>query len=119
SRAAPVPTRAPAAVPAGIAVSDASPALLDAITRLLALLDEPNAAAVLAAGVEREIVWRLLPGPQGATLPQIGLTDSRPPHPGPGRPRGAAATAPGPAAAAGPPRCPGWPPPPPTATSAP
>ena len=74
-----LPSR-PAVVPAGIAVSDASPALLDAITRLLALLDEPNAAAVLAPDVEREIVWRLLTGPQGATVRQIGLTDSRLAH---------------------------------------
>jgi AraC-like DNA-binding protein len=74
--AAAVPRRAPAALPAGIAVSDASPALLDAITRLVGLLGEPGAAAVLAAGIEREIVWRLLTGPQGATMQQIGLADS-------------------------------------------
>jgi len=43
------------ATPAGIAVSDASPALLDAVGRLLALLDTPRDAAALAAGVEREI----------------------------------------------------------------
>jgi AraC-like DNA-binding protein len=63
-------------VPAGIAVSDASPALLDAVTRLLALLDAP----VLAAGIEREILWRLITGPQGATVRQIGLADSRLAH---------------------------------------
>jgi AraC-like DNA-binding protein len=80
TQAAPAPPRAPAVMPPGIAVSDASPALLDAITRLLALLDEPGAAAVLAAGVEREIVWRLLTGPQGATVRQIGLADSRLAH---------------------------------------
>jgi len=64
----------------GIAVSDASPALLDAIGRLLALLDDPRDAAVLAAGVEREILWRLLNGPQGTTVRQIGLADSRLAH---------------------------------------
>jgi AraC-like DNA-binding protein len=64
-------------LPAGIAVSDASPALLDATGRLLALLDAPEDAAALAAGVEREVVWRLLTGPQGATVRQIGLADSR------------------------------------------
>lgn len=74
------PPRARAAVPAGIAVSDASPPLLDAIARLLGLLDEPDAAAVLAAGVEREILWRLLTGPQGAIVRQIGLADSRLAH---------------------------------------
>jgi AraC-like DNA-binding protein len=68
------------AQPAGIAVSDASPRLLDAISRLLDLLDTPDDAAALAAGVEREILWRLLTGPQGATVRQIGLADSRLAH---------------------------------------
>jgi AraC-like DNA-binding protein len=68
------------ATPAGIAVSDASPALLDAIARLLALLDAPDDAAALAAGVEREILWRLVTGPQGAIVRQIGLADSRLAH---------------------------------------
>jgi AraC-like DNA-binding protein len=63
--------------PAGIAVSEASPALLDAVCRLLALLDTPGDAAALAAGVEREVLWRLITGPQGATVRQIGLADSR------------------------------------------
>jgi AraC-like DNA-binding protein len=68
------------ATPAGIAVSDASPALIDAIGRLLALLDTPDDAAALATGVEREVLWRLLTGPQGATVRQIGLADSRLAH---------------------------------------
>jgi AraC-like DNA-binding protein len=68
------------AAPTGIAVSDASPSLLDAIARQLALLDAPDDAAVLAAGVEREILWRLLTGPQGSTVRQIGLADSRLTH---------------------------------------
>jgi AraC-like DNA-binding protein len=68
------------ATPAGIAVSDASPALLDAAGRLLALLDAPGDAAALAAGVEREVLWRLLTGPQGTTVRQIGLADSRLAH---------------------------------------
>jgi AraC-like DNA-binding protein len=65
------------AAPAGLAVSNASPALLDATGRLLALLDTPGDAAALAAGVEREVLWRLVTGPQGATVRQIGLADSR------------------------------------------
>ena len=68
------------APPAGLAVSDASPALLDAIGRLLALLDAPDDAAALVTGVEREVLWRLLTGPQGATVRQIGLADSRLAH---------------------------------------
>jgi transcriptional regulator GlxA family with amidase domain len=67
-------------VPAGLAVSDASPALLDAIGRLLALLDAPDDAPALATGIEREILWRLVTGPQGATVRQIGLADSRLAH---------------------------------------
>jgi AraC-like DNA-binding protein len=80
---APTATARPGAVdatPAGIAVSDASPALIDATGRLLALLDAPDDAAALAAGVEREILWRLLTGPQGTTVRQIGLADSRLAH---------------------------------------
>ncbi|HEV3284970.1 MAG TPA: AraC family transcriptional regulator [Solirubrobacteraceae bacterium] len=79
---APAATARPgiADAPAGIAVSDASPALLDAIGRLLTLLDAHEDAAALAAGVEREVLWRLLTGPQGATVRQIGLADSRLAH---------------------------------------
>ncbi len=79
----PPATGAPEAVdgvPAGIAVSDASPALLDAIGRLLALLDAPDDASALAAGIEREVLWRLITGPQGAAVRQIGLADSRLAH---------------------------------------
>jgi AraC-like DNA-binding protein len=68
------------AMPVGIAVSDASGALVDAIGRLLALLDAPDDAAALAVGVEREVLWRLLTGPQGKTVRQIGLADSRLAH---------------------------------------
>src|ERR1700716_2999257 len=77
---APAATLRPGGVevtPAGIAVSEAAPALLDAICRLLALLDTPSDAAALASGVEREVLCRLVPGPQGATVRQIGLADSR------------------------------------------
>jgi AraC-like DNA-binding protein len=80
---APVATDRPEvldAVPAGLAVSDASPALLDAIARLLALLDAPDDAPALAAGSEREVLWRLVTGPQGANVRQIGLADSRLAH---------------------------------------
>jgi AraC-like DNA-binding protein len=73
-------TAVPDGLPAGIAVSDASPALLDACGRLLALLDAPEDAAALSAGVEREVLWRLITGPHGATVRQIGLADSRLAH---------------------------------------
>lgn len=64
-------------VPAGIVVSDLGPELLDALERLVALLDTPADAAALAGLYEREIVWRLLTGPQGQLVRQIGLADSR------------------------------------------
>jgi AraC-like DNA-binding protein len=70
----------PAALPTGIAVSDASPELLDALVRLLTLLDAPQDVEALAPGIEREILWRLLTGPQGATVRQIGLADSHLAH---------------------------------------
>jgi transcriptional regulator GlxA family with amidase domain len=47
---------------------------------VLELLDAPDDAPALAAGVEREILWRLITGPQGATVRQIGLADSRLAH---------------------------------------
>ena len=43
---------------------------------MLRLLDQPRDAAVLAPLTEREIVWRLLTGDQGATVRQLGLADS-------------------------------------------
>src|SRR3954469_20086065 len=75
-RAAP-PADAPARRPAGIAVSRAAPDLLDALARLLGLLDRPRDAAVLGPAYEREILWRLITGEQGAMVRQIGLADSR------------------------------------------
>ncbi|RVW09096.1 AraC family transcriptional regulator [Prescottella agglutinans] len=62
--------------PSGIAVSDAPPTLLDAVVRLLRLLDEPRDRAALAPLVKREILWRLITGEQGATVRQLGLADS-------------------------------------------
>ncbi|MET9553554.1 AraC family transcriptional regulator [Streptomyces sp. NPDC006645] len=62
--------------PSGIAVGDAPPALLDAVVRLLRLLDEPRDRAVLAPLVKREILWRLITGEQGAAVRQLGLADS-------------------------------------------
>ncbi|MEV4823090.1 AraC family transcriptional regulator [Micromonospora sp. NPDC049274] len=60
---------------AGIAVSAASDDLLDAVVRLLRLLDRPDDQRVLWAGVERELVWRLLTSEQGGTVRQIGVAD--------------------------------------------
>ncbi|MFG2477790.1 AraC family transcriptional regulator N-terminal domain-containing protein [Streptomyces fagopyri] len=67
--------RAGGALP-GIAVSDAPDRLLDAVVRLLRLLDEPRDRAVLAPMVKREILWRLITGEQGGIVRQLGLADS-------------------------------------------
>ncbi|WP_405771475.1 AraC family transcriptional regulator [Actinacidiphila glaucinigra] len=60
----------------GIAVSTASPSLLDAIVRLLRLLEQPADRKILAPMVKREILWYLLRGDQGAAIRQLGLADS-------------------------------------------
>jgi AraC-like DNA-binding protein len=60
----------------GIAVSDASDELIDAVVRLLRLLDRPRDVKVLAPLVKREILWRVITDGQGATVRQLGLADS-------------------------------------------
>ena len=60
-----------------IAVSELSSDLADCVVRLLRLLDRPADSPILAPSLEREILWRLINGPQGAIVRQIGLADSR------------------------------------------
>src|SRR6202048_4360375 len=60
----------------GIAVSDAPDELLDAVVRLLRLLDRPQDRKALAPLVKREILWRLMTGEQGDVVRQLGLADS-------------------------------------------
>jgi AraC-like DNA-binding protein len=59
-----------------IATCDADTDLLDALARLVRLLDVPDSIPVLAPMIEREILWRLLTGPLGALVRQTGLADS-------------------------------------------
>jgi AraC-like DNA-binding protein len=59
-----------------MATGEAGAELLDAIVRMLRLLDHPGDAPVLAPLLEQEILWRLLTGPYGNTVRQIGLADS-------------------------------------------
>jgi AraC-like DNA-binding protein len=68
-------SRAVGGLPA-IATGEAGPDLLDAVARMLRLLDHPADARVLAPLIEREILWRLLTGPHGGMIRQIGLADS-------------------------------------------
>jgi len=63
------PLRGPLA--RGLDVSPVEPQLLDAVARLVALLDSPQTVGPLAPLVLREITYRVLIGPQGARLRQI------------------------------------------------
>jgi AraC-like DNA-binding protein len=74
--AADLPRSLKGAVPAGVIVDDAPDDLLEAVTRLVRLLDRPRDIAILAPLVEREIVWLLIRGPRGAAVRQLGLADS-------------------------------------------
>lgn len=60
----------------GIAVSDAPDDLLDAVVRLLRLLDRPRDRKTITPLVKREILWRLITGEQGDIVRQLGLADS-------------------------------------------
>jgi AraC-like DNA-binding protein len=73
------PGDAPARAP-GIAVARADAPLLDALSHLAGLLDTPRDVPVLAPLYRREVLWRLLTGPQGAVVRQIGLADGNLAH---------------------------------------
>lgn len=62
--------------PPAIATGDIDAGLLDAVARLLRLLDHPAHAPVLGPLIEKEIAWRLLTGPSGGMIRQVGLADS-------------------------------------------
>ncbi len=61
---------------AGLGVGVAPRELLEAVVRLVRLLDHPRDLPVLGPLAEREIMWRLLCGKQGHRLRQVGLADS-------------------------------------------
>ena len=69
----------PAPAP-GIAVASAGAPLLDALAHLAGLLDAPQDVPVLAPLYRREVLWRLLTGPQGGVVRQIGLADGNLAH---------------------------------------
>ncbi|WP_438306691.1 AraC family transcriptional regulator (plasmid) [Streptomyces sp. HUAS TT11] len=68
------------AAPSTLTVSDASGELLDAVVRLLRLLDRPQDMDILVPLNKREILWRLITSEQGAAVRQIGLADSKLSH---------------------------------------
>lgn len=69
--------REPLETEVGIGVSEAPAELLDAVVRLMRLLDRPRDRDVLGPIAHKEILWRLLCSEQGHRLRQIGLADSR------------------------------------------
>jgi transcriptional regulator GlxA family with amidase domain len=60
-----------------MAVSEVNPPLLDAVMRMVRLMETPREAAVLAPLIEREILYRMLLGDQGPRLAQIARADGR------------------------------------------
>lgn len=61
----------------GISAGTITPELLDAVHRLLCLLDEPRDIDFLAPIIRREILYRLLISDQGGRLRQIATSGSR------------------------------------------
>lgn len=60
----------------GITVNDVSEEMLDAVVRLLRLLDRPRDRKALAPLYKREILWRLMAGKQGEIVRQLGVADT-------------------------------------------
>jgi AraC-like DNA-binding protein len=75
------PTKVSESEALGVAQADVE--LLDAVTRMLLLLDRgAEDQRVLAPMIEREIVWHLLQGPLGQTVRQLGISDNSATHVG-------------------------------------
>lgn len=73
----PSQTPNPAPGPRAFAVHSADGDLLDAYRRLLHLIDRPGDLDVLGPLIEREILYRLLQGPQGPVLRRIAVGGDR------------------------------------------
>lgn len=63
--------------PIGKSVAEADTNLLDAVLRLVRLLDDPAALPVLGPLAEQEILYRLLAGPEGARMRHITASQGR------------------------------------------
>lgn len=72
----PAPALAPAPGFAALATGRADAGLCDPVRRLLETLDHQADRPVLVPLIRREIVWRLLQGPLGPWLRQMGTRDS-------------------------------------------
>jgi AraC-like DNA-binding protein len=60
----------------GITVGDPTVELVDAVLRMVRLIERPDDLPVLAPLIEREILWLLVRGPLGAAVRQLGLAES-------------------------------------------
>lgn len=69
-------TARPVELPA-LAVYPGDADLVDAVCRLVRLLERPQSIAALAPLIEREILYRLLEGPHGPMLRHMAAADSR------------------------------------------
>ncbi|ORM86352.1 AraC family transcriptional regulator [Pantoea deleyi] len=63
----------------GVTVHKVSPLLVDAVIRLVRLLDHPSDIEALAPLIEQEIFYRLLTGPEGSRILNMALAE-RPGH---------------------------------------
>ncbi len=72
-----LPKPGPMPIGRGMAVSPLSAAILDAVVRLVRLLETPQDIPVLGPLIEREILYRFLTGEQGGRLRHIAVTDSQ------------------------------------------
>lgn len=64
-------------VTCGLCVSQTDPAMLDATARLVALLDSPSDARILAPLARREILYRALIGEMGPRMRKFAAADSQ------------------------------------------
>ena len=60
----------------GIALGEVNFPILDAVCRLVSLLDYPQDIQVLAPMIKKEIIYRLLSGPQGSRLMHLSMAGS-------------------------------------------
>ncbi|MDB5972247.1 MAG: AraC family transcriptional regulator [Hydrocarboniphaga sp.] len=66
----------PSSQPEAFNVAAVTPELMDAWVRMLRLMERPNDVPALAPAYEREILYRVLQGPQGHMLRQLATPDS-------------------------------------------
>lgn len=71
-----VPPAVAAYPPQSFSVATVTPELLDAWVRMLRLMETPADIPVLAPAYEREILYRVLQGPQGSLLRAIASPDT-------------------------------------------